>query len=296
MIGEAVALDLRPARVPSRALALALDLLIMLALLVLLLGGTAFLGADVDGALTAALAIGIGVVVLVGWPTAWETLSRGRSPGKYALGLRVVRDDGGPVRFRHALVRALAGLVVDFGILSAFTGVIALVVSASSERGKRLGDLMAGTIVLRERVPRDTVAGPPTVPPPLLGWAPQLQLAALPDDLALAARQFLARADRLDPAARLRLGGQLAADVAGRVAPAPPSGTPPEAFLAGVLGERYRRESQRFTAGAAGPGGSGGGPGGPHGTVGAPSPAGPPPPAPGGSSAPPSPGGFAPPG
>jgi len=156
--GEAVALDLRPARVPSRALALLVDVVAMGVLLIGVLVLVALAGDSFDPALAAALFLAVAVLVLVGWPTAWETLTRGRSPGKYAMGLRVVRDDGGPIRFRHAFTRALTGLVVDFGVLSGGTGVVAVVVSASSARGKRVGDLLAGTVVLRERVPREASA------------------------------------------------------------------------------------------------------------------------------------------
>ena len=57
-----------------------------------------------------------------------------------ALGLRVVRDDGGPIRFRHALVRGLVG-VVEIWLT---VGAVALVVSLASSQGKRLGDFLAG--------------------------------------------------------------------------------------------------------------------------------------------------------
>ena len=89
------------------------------------------------------------LLVLVGGPIAVETLSHGRSLGKLACGLRVVRDDGGPIRFRHALVRGAIGVVE---ILMTF-GVVACVASLVSARGRRLGDVFAGTLVVRERVP-----------------------------------------------------------------------------------------------------------------------------------------------
>ena len=253
VIGEAVALDLRPARVPSRALALALDALLLGVVLLLLLVGLVVAGARFDPALTAAVTIAVLVLTLVGWPTLWETLTRGRSPGKYALGLRVVRDDGGPIRFRHALTRALAGLVVDFGVLG-FGGTVAVVVSASSTRGKRVGDLLAGTIVLRERVPGRTAADgiAPVLDPRLAGWAATLQLAGLPDGLATAARGFLLRRGDLDAGARVALATRLADQVAGSVAPGPPPGLPAEEYLAAVLAERFRRETLRH-AGPAGP-------------------------------------------
>ena len=65
------------------------------------------------------------------------TATRGRSPGKFALGLRVVSDDGSPERFRQALVRGLA-TVVDFWLVP-FIGVPALICSLLSAKGKRLG-------------------------------------------------------------------------------------------------------------------------------------------------------------
>ncbi len=75
----------------------------------------------------------------MGGPIAVETLSHGRSLGKLAFGLRVVRDDGGPIRFRHALVRGAIGVVE---ILMTF-GIIACIASLVSARGRRLGDVFA---------------------------------------------------------------------------------------------------------------------------------------------------------
>ncbi|MDD7937434.1 RDD family protein [Actinomycetospora lutea] len=246
VIGEAVELDVRTARLPSRALAIGLDILIMLVLLLGVLLVVELAGSEVDDALAAAAGLAIVVGVFVGYPLLWETLTRGRSPGKYAMGLRVVRTDGGPIVFRHALARALAGFIVDFGLLSFFTGVIGIVVSASTARGQRVGDLLAGTVVVRERLPRTGLPGLPPPDPRLAGWAQRCELADLPDDLALAARQFLVRAAQLAPPMRAQLGGRLAADVAARVAPPPPPGTPPEAYLLAVLGERRRRETERL--------------------------------------------------
>ncbi|HEY2225823.1 RDD family protein [Actinomycetospora sp.] len=239
VVGEAVELDLVPAKLPTRGLAFGLDAVIVGAVLTAVVIVVVVAGVDLDSALATALTVALVVLGLVAWPTAWETLTRGRTPGKAAFGLRVVRDDGGPIRFRHALVRALTGLFVDFGLLS---GVIAMVVSACSPQGQRVGDLLAGTLVLRERVPRSTRAR--ALPPPdpaLAGWASTLQLAALPDDLALSARQFLGRTGELDPAVRRTLGERLASDVAARVAPPPPAGIPAETYLVAVLAERRRR-------------------------------------------------------
>ncbi len=101
----------------------------------------------------------------MGGPIAVETLSHGRSLGKMACGLRVVRDDGGPIRFRHSLVRGLIGVIE---ILMTF-GVVACIASLVSARGRRLGDVFAGTLVVRERVPAPAAGFLPPPPPWLAG-------------------------------------------------------------------------------------------------------------------------------
>lgn len=243
--GDAVVLELRVARVPTRALALAIDLAIMLTALGTLIAIATGGMESVDNALAAAIGITVTLMVFVGYPVTVETLTRGRSVGKIALGLRVVREDGGPIGFRQALARGLAGFIVDFGGLSLFTGIIGLISSLSSEKGKRIGDVLAGTVVLRERVPSQR-ADPVPMPPPLAGWAGELELSGLPDDLALAARQFLLRCNQLDPQVRASMAASLAGEVAARVSPAPPPGTPAEPYLAAVTAQRRIREQARL--------------------------------------------------
>ena len=114
MTGEAVPLELRLAKLPSRALAISIDLALVFAAAILMGIAISAVVSTVDAALGAALTLVGFVALFVGVPTLVETLTRGRSLGKLALGLRVVRDDGGPVRFRQALTRALAGVFVDF--------------------------------------------------------------------------------------------------------------------------------------------------------------------------------------
>jgi hypothetical protein len=89
------------------------------------------------------------------------------------------------------------------------------------------------------------------MPPPLAAWAATLDLSRLPDDLALAARQFLARVGELAPSVREEMGARLAASVAAVTAPAPPPGTPAWAFLSAVLAERRRRDLERLAGGPA---------------------------------------------
>ena len=181
----------------------------------------------------------------------FETLLRGRTPGKTALGLRVVRDDGGPIGFRQALVRGLVGGFLEKPGITFF--VLPVVVSLLNSRSKRMGDLLAGTVVLQERLPTGGGAVA-DMPPQLAAWASTLELSRLPDGLALSARQFVSRAGQLTVPAREDLGGRLVAAVREVTAPPPPPGTPGWAFLAAVLAERRRRESGRLYPPAPPPG------------------------------------------
>lgn len=236
--GDAVVLELPVAQLASRAAAFALDVAVQAAALLLFLLALGLFGVS-DAALFAALALSFFVLVRVGYSVLFETLSRGRTLGKMSLGLRVVRDDGGPIRFRQALTRALAGAIVDFGPVLAWSAV-ALFVSLFSPRSKRVGDYLAGTVVIRERAPH--LAAPSiTMPPALAGWASQLDLTAVTDDLALSMRHYLARYGELSPRVREPLGHQLVHDVASRLGAPLPPGVPAWAYLQAVLAERRRR-------------------------------------------------------
>lgn len=248
LTGEAVPLDIRVAGVGSRALAKFVDallqVLIYIALsiaMVYLLGFVAFV-AGIDEAMINAILIVVLVVPMLGYPVLMETLTRGRTIGKMIFGLRVVRDDGGPVTFRQALARGLVALAVEWpGILLApLTWVVTIWLMIASPMSKRLGDHVAGTIVIHERTP--TAWGwVPAMPPQLAAWAATLDLAGLDDDLALAVRSFLARNRRLREPARSRLGERLVREVAAVTNPPPPPGTPAWMYLAAVHAERHRR-------------------------------------------------------
>lgn len=252
--GEAVALELRPARLPSRALAVLLDLAVAVAVYVAVTVALMAATSSLDVAAQTALSIATFVLVLVGGPIAVETLSHGRSLGKTACGLRVVRDDGGPIRFRHSLVRGLIGVVEILMTL----GVVACVASLVSARGRRLGDVFAGTLVVRERVPFSSAGFMPPPPPWLAGRFSGLDLSAVPDDLWLTVRQYLARAGQLDPRVGWAMAERLAADVAARTGAPVPREVPPPAYLAAVLQERQAREARRAFGGAASAGGAAG--------------------------------------
>ncbi len=239
--GEAVSLELPAAGIGVRVVSGLVDLATMAVTLVLLalLSRTITLGQDQALQQTGqAVVIVLALVVL---PTALESATRGRSLGKLALGLRTVRDDGGPIQFRQAFVRALVGVVEIFVTL----GVTALISALVSTQAKRLGDHAAGTYVVRERV-RLRLAPPPGMPPGLAEWAGSADIATLPDGLAVAVRQFLGRAHTLTPMARADVAHRLCAEMLRHVAPPPPPGVHPELVLAAVLADRRRRDGLRL--------------------------------------------------
>ena len=244
ILSEGVVADSRPVSFAVRMLSGAIDaaasLLVMWALFVAV-GAVQNLQGGLSEQAWAVLTVVIIVVVFVAAPTTIETLTRGRSLGKLAMGIRVVRDDGGPIRFRHALTRALTG-VLELWMTG---GSVALVVAFFNLKGKRLGDLLAGTYATRVRGGKVTTS-PLIMPPELALWAHQADIRPLPSRYALAARQFLERAGRLTPHARADLGLRIAGLIEPFVAPGPPPGTHPESFIAAVLAER--RDRDNFTA------------------------------------------------
>lgn len=239
--GEAVALDLPPAGLGIRMASGLIDVAVTLITLLVIVFTFLLAALQTNGALMHVAWIGTLVTVFLVIPTTIETLTRGRSLGKMATGLRTVRDDAGPISFQHAFVRSLIGFVEIY----AFSGAPAFFSGLLSSRGKRLGDYAAGTYVVRERV-RLTLPPPVPMPQPLAAWARAADITALPPGLALAVRQYLGRAGQIDPRTRADLGRRLADQVLAHVAPPPPGGTPPEAFLAAVIAARRERDTARL--------------------------------------------------
>jgi len=132
--------------------------------------------------------------------------------------------------------------VVEIWVLS---GVPALVSALMSSKGKRLGDHVAGTYVVRDRFSL-RLPWPVQMPPHLAHWASGADIAPLPDSLAVAMRQLLGRAGTLSPQARHLLVGDLVTRVQQHVSPPPPPGTHPEHYLAAVAAECRRRDELRL--------------------------------------------------
>ncbi|MEV7607039.1 RDD family protein [Paenarthrobacter sp. NPDC089322] len=239
--GEAVVLELRPASFAARALGLILDVIAHIILLILLIILISMASRDLDEAAVQALILSSVVFSFVIVPVTVETLTRGRSLGKLATGLRIVRDDGGSIRFRHAVIRGLLGFLE---IYLTFGG-LAIAVALFNDRSKRLGDVVAGTYSLRQRVPSEPRILP-GAPPYLQAWVSMADIGRVPDATARRAGTFVQQAYLMAPASRTRMATALATELAHYVAPPPPPGTRPDDYIGAVLGERRNRELNRL--------------------------------------------------
>lgn len=244
--GDAVVVELPPAGLGTRVVGILIDVVVLVLVLLGLVFGLSRLLDGLDEAAFTAVTLVLVVLVLVVVPAVVETTTHGRSLGKLALGLRVVRDDGGPVTARHAATRALVG----FGEIYLTAGALTVYCVLATNRSKRIGDVLAGTYVVSERAP--TSAGEMAVMPPhLAGWAERADLGQVPGQLSLAARSYLARAGSLSPQARAHLGQRLSDDLLALVSPPPPPGTSQPDLIAAVLAERRRRDLLRLDREAA---------------------------------------------
>lgn len=227
---EAVRLEFAPAGVGTRMVGLSIDLAAQFAAL-LALG--LIVGLTTTGGVSDTVAVIFTIVglfmIIFGYPVLCETLWGGRTLGKAAMGLRVRTKEGAPIRFRHAAIRGALGLV-DFMLTLGLAATISVLATRDSQR---LGDLAAGTLVLRERTASSLTSSPfAFYPPP--GWeayAAALDVGAMTADQYGLVRSFLLRAAQMTPAARHHLAFRLANPLAGVLAHQPPEGVPPEPFL-----------------------------------------------------------------
>lgn len=244
--GEAVTLELSSVSLITRGASLLLDLIVYWVglMMVFMALGIGAWDIGLNDAATAALSLSAVVGCLVIAPITVETLTRGRSVGKVVFGIRVVRDDGGSVRFRHCLIRGLAGfpeLYLTLGLLPLLTGMF-------TERSKRLGDVMAGTYAIRVRHP-SVKPMMLSVPPTMSAWAQIADIGRIPEDLAARAARLLRTVEsgqrKLDMRAITVVSDKLAREILGHVSPAPPA-APSLDFLSAVMAERRNREYQRL--------------------------------------------------
>lgn len=245
--GEAVQLELPAASLLIRGASLIIDLILYGLIytgFLILFGYTSGRAADeMDEALFMAALLGGSVTCWVILPIAVETLSRGRSLGRLIFGLRVVRDDGGSLRLRHSVIRVLIGV----GEFLFTLGLVPVLCALFSARGKRLGDMVAGTYGIQIRQPKIRPMMLP-VPQHLQSWTQIADLGRIPDGLALRISRLLrgAETDRAGHMPALQhSAAQLAAELQPYVSPPPPPASPME-FLTAVMAERRNREYRRL--------------------------------------------------
>jgi uncharacterized RDD family membrane protein YckC len=220
---EGVELELRLAGLGSRFTAGLIDFMLKgLLVVATLLLGQLQLG---FGEVTAAILLAAGVFfAMVVYDVLFEVRAGGRTPGKRVLGLRVVMADGAAVGLRASAVRNLLRLVEGLP-LSYLPAIVTILLTRNNQR---LGDLAAGTLVVREPSgqPGGSVSPLRAAPTHAADWDVS---AVTPEELA-AVRSFLARRHDFDAAPRADLARSLAGRLAPRVGGAP-AGMPPERFL-----------------------------------------------------------------
>jgi uncharacterized membrane protein SpoIIM required for sporulation/uncharacterized RDD family membrane protein YckC len=242
---EHVAVGYELADLGSRCAALLLDLLILVGILLgTWLIGIALLAGLSSGAGGAALSLGLSVLILVGFVLLWgyfiyfEGLRDGQTPGKRALGLRVIQDGGYPVGLREALVRNLLRLI---DVMPPPTWLLGAAVMMLHPRTKRVGDLVAGTVVVRERgdtsLPEEVGGGESTAPP------------RLGEEEFSALSRYSARREQLQPEVRAKVSRQILASLAERIpADAQRTGYSPDVLLTRLYADEARRRAARGRA------------------------------------------------
>ena len=233
---EGVTLEVTLAGVGSRFAAGVIDQLLRWALLLalaILLGVAGGADAFDGGFVVAALVVAL-FLVQFAYDVLFETLASGRTPGKRWTGLRVVKAGGAPVGFVASALRNLLRIV---DALPGFylVGILSVLFTRNNQR---LGDLAAGTIVVRER--RQSTALPSTAPPALRDDAGLYDVSAISAEELATVRRFLERRSMLTPDARERLAYEMATRLGPKVA-GPPRRWEPEAFLEYLVAAKAAR-------------------------------------------------------
>jgi uncharacterized RDD family membrane protein YckC len=222
---ESIAFSYELAGLGSRALAVMVDLVIQFALVALFFWGIVLIGAHYHPAkiapaatpaqlrfaynLVAGLFIFVLFAIFFGYFIFFEALWNGQTPGKKLLGIRVVRDGGFPIDFPASLIRNL----VRVGEWTIGGYAIAAVSALLSPENKRIGDIAAGTIVVRDH----RMEAPAQLLREIRDEPAYASTAYLSGEERRIVRRFLDRRDTLTPESRRNLAAQLANRVRSRV-------------------------------------------------------------------------------
>ena len=215
---EAVELEIPTASVGLRMLALVIDLVVVAASMALV-GWIAFQLVSLVPDTEAVVVVAFTVVLAMPLVTTWlmEGITNGQSLGKAITGLQVVTVEGGPIGWKHAGIRAA---FASFEIWLTL-GFVAMVTAMVSSRGQRLGDMAAGTLVVR-RARRGVVVTPVrfTAPPAARHIAATLDVSGLDHGDYQVVRSALLRRG-LAPAVHAQLCAEVVRSVWPRITAAP---------------------------------------------------------------------------
>jgi uncharacterized RDD family membrane protein YckC len=238
LIPERVSLEYDIAGLGSRGVAVLIDTAIQVGVLVVVAAIIGAAGALIsrnggiglpDGADTLVFGLAALVLFLVanGYYVLFEIVWNGQTPGKRAVGVRVIRESGYAVRASDAIVRNLVR-IVDWLPLAYGLGVTTMLFNS---RFRRLGDLAAGTIVIREAP--SLPVGSASALSATTDAAPKVLLASAD---AILLRDFLVRRHELESAPRRQLATDLASSISRRYGlAADPSHTSPEQFIESIV-------------------------------------------------------------
>jgi uncharacterized RDD family membrane protein YckC len=242
---EAVLLDVETAGYASRILAALLDVVIQLFILGIVSALLAIVLRGDGSALETYVAVAL-FLVLFGYPIVFETLTRGRTPGKMALSIRAVTVDGAPIRLREATLRAMGGLVDKLLPPGGITGALFVTLTPKHQR---IGDLIAGTMVIRD--PEKYVVTPAlwfSAPPGLEAYAETIDPTAITVEQYTVVRSFLTRGASLSIPVRHALAVDLATRLGERIGSTPPAWVSPEVFLICAMARYQRRNGPGVAA------------------------------------------------
>ena len=229
---EGVRLELTLAGLGTRILAAAIDAVVQGALLAAVVFGAVAIGSSVTADLGFLFLGGISIavaVILIAYPVSFETLNGGRTPGKAALGIRVIRASGAPVGFWSSMIRNLFRLV-DFLPTGYAVGAFAIL---ATDGNQRLGDMAASTMVIRDRIPT-------RVPVADLGPAPGWDVSSVTRDEVVLVRRFFDRSRSLPLDRRAQLAEQIASRLRPKVGGVEQA-ISDEEFLRRMLGQKLGR-------------------------------------------------------
>ena len=224
---EGVDLELTLAGVGSRFVSALVDFMLQIVLLVGVSGVGAAVGAFGNGYGSVVVLLA-SFLVFAAYDVLFEVFASGRTPGKRLNGLRVVRVDGSPVTFFTSAIRNVLRLV-DILPGMYLVGIVTILVTRQNQR---LGDVAAGTLVVRERTGLPSLrelrtAQPQRAPAPTANaW----DVTAVTADELATVRSFLTRRYELTHDARYRLAADLAGALRPKVVGAPET-LGSEAFL-----------------------------------------------------------------